>query len=117
MSSVNSMNEYCEIPKFSKERESLFLAKELSTDELKQRGFDNARIYIKKPCPFCDKAISLLEDHHIPYTIIDLTDDPELRQKIAKSQGDFPTVPMIFLNEKFVGGCDDLIAALKKAEL
>lgn len=112
-----SINEYCEIPRFSKDQENTFAASELSPDELKQRGFDNARVYIKKPCPFCDKAIALLKDHQIPYTLIDLTHNPELRAQVARTQNNFPTVPMIFLNETFVGGCDDLIAALKTAKL
>lgn len=110
-------NQYCDIPRFSKDQEQEFLSKDLSVEELKNRGFDKARVYIKKPCPFCEKAISLLEDHEISYTLIDLTDNPDLRQKISKSQDNFPTVPMIFMNECFVGGCDDLIAALKKGSL
>lgn len=112
-----SINEYCEIPRFSRDQESRLAASELSPEELKQRGFDNARIYIKKPCPFCDKAIDLLEDHQIPYTVIDLTHNPELRAQVARIQNNFPTVPMIFIGETFVGGCDDLIAALKTAKL
>ena len=109
------MSEYCDIPKYSRNTE--LASRNMSSEALQKRGFSNARIYIKHPCPFCDRAIALLDEHKISFTVIDLTNDPAKRAEISQSQGNFPTVPMIFMNDTFVGGCDDLIVALKKGQL
>ncbi|MCY4380849.1 MAG: glutathione S-transferase N-terminal domain-containing protein [Proteobacteria bacterium] len=112
------MPDYCEIPRFSKTNEDDFADfSQFSLEERAKRGFDKARIYIKIPCPFCDKAISLLEQFNIPFEVVDVTDNPDLRAKIAESQNDYPTVPMIFMQDKFIGGCDDLIHSLRTGHL
>ena len=67
-----------------------------------------ARVYSKPTCPHCSQAIDILCELQVNLEIFDVTDDPELRQKISESVGNFPTVPMIFLGDQFVGGCDDL---------
>ena len=71
-------------------------------------------IYTKAYCPFCTRAIALLEHKaaalpgmHIEE--ISINSDTALREKmIARSNGSY-TVPQIFINNVHVGGCDELV--------
>ena len=64
-------------------------------------------IYIKPTCPFCVRALQLLESKGIQSEIIDITNAPALRSEMIEKSGGH-TVPQIFINETLVGGCDDL---------
>jgi len=67
-----------------------------------------AKIYIKPTCPFCVRAVALLKEKNIDTEVFDVSNDPQLRAKVAESVGGYRTVPMIFLNGEFVGGCSEL---------
>lgn len=69
-----------------------------------------AKLYIKPTCPFCIRAVSLLQEKNIESEVIDVSKNPELRAEVSESVGGFRTVPMIFLDEKFIGGFSDLQA-------
>ena len=73
-------------------------------------------IYIKNYCPYCHKAVALLDSLNIKYNLFDVTDSPEqLKPAIAKSG--ITTVPQIFSNGKFIGGCDDIHALHREGKL
>jgi len=76
-----------------------------------------AKLYTKPTCPFCIRAKELLTERGIEYEDIDVSKDPELRAEVAESVGGFRTVPMIFLDEKFIGGFSDLQALDAKGSL
>jgi monothiol glutaredoxin len=40
-----------------------------------------------------------------PYSTVDVLADQEVRDAI-KSYSNWPTIPQVFINGKFVGGCD-----------
>ena len=64
-------------------------------------------IYTKDTCPYCHKALALLDSLKVEYKNIDVTHNPEkLQEAIAKSG--FTTVPQIFANGKCLGGYDDI---------
>ncbi len=65
-------------------------------------------IYTTSFCSYCQAAKRLLEQKGLNYREIDLTQDQELRQKISKENGGYRTVPMIFMEGKFVGGFTEL---------
>ncbi|MCY4443761.1 MAG: glutaredoxin [Proteobacteria bacterium] len=67
-----------------------------------------AEVFSKPTCPHCRNAIDLLKAQKVALNVVDVSDKPELRDKVSASVGHFPTVPMIFLAGQFVGGCDDL---------
>ncbi len=69
-----------------------------------------ALIYTKPICPFCIRAKEILTAHDIEFKDLDVSSDLELRQKISDSVGGYRTVPMIFLDEKFIGGYSELQA-------
>ena len=74
-------------------------------------------IYTKAWCPYCLAAKDLLEKKRIAFREIEITGNPDRRaEMIAKANGR-STVPQIFLDERHVGGCDDLYALDSRGEL
>lgn len=66
-------------------------------------------VYVKDYCPYCTKAKNLLRKKNVEFEEIDISDDDELQESVIKRSGQ-RTVPQIFINDKSVGGCDDLYA-------
>ena len=71
------------------------------------------RLYTTSSCPFCIAAKNLLNDRGLSFEEIDLSDDIELRLKIS-TQYNWRTVPMIIMDDNFVGGFDELNALDKE---
>ena len=77
------------------------------------------KIYTTSSCPFCIRAKRLLEARGIPFEEIDVGNDDALREEIIQRTGR-RTVPQIFIDERSVGGFEELAAldaAGKLAEL
>jgi glutaredoxin 3 len=74
------------------------------------------RIYTTPQCAFCRKAKELLQGCHIPFDEIDLSNDPGLRARLSAHTG-WKTVPMIFIRDEFVGGCQELIRLKESGRL
>ena len=64
-------------------------------------------IYSTRNCPFCVAAKALLESLSVKFDEIDLTNDIEKRLEIS-SKYNWRTVPVIIINDNFVGGFDEL---------
>ncbi|MEK0159543.1 glutaredoxin 3 [Pseudoalteromonas piscicida] len=74
-------------------------------------------IYTKDYCPFCHRAKALLDAKDVTYTEYDIGAQPELRDEmIEKANGGY-TVPQIFIAERHIGGCDDMMALEAQGEL
>ena len=66
-------------------------------------------IYTTPFCPYCHSAKALLKRKNVDFSEIDVSFDPQERQRmVTKAQGR-RTVPQIFIGETHVGGCDDLL--------
>lgn len=74
-------------------------------------------IYTWSTCPFCRKAKALLEQKSVKYTEYDITGDDEKRKKMIQRTGGPKSVPQIFINDRHIGGCDDLYNLEDKGEL
>ena len=77
------------------------------------------KIYTTSSCPFCIRAKRLLEARGIPFEDIDVGNDDALREEIMQRTGR-RTVPQIFIDERSIGGFEELAAldaAGKLAEL
>lgn len=74
-------------------------------------------IYTTDYCPYCKKAKSLLTQLGLDFQEIDITqnEDDAIDKLIVKTGRS--TVPQIFINDKFVGGCDDLFELHKTDKL
>lgn len=67
-------------------------------------------IYTTPVCPYCLSAKSLLGRKGASFTEIDVSRDDAQRKAMIKRAGGRMTVPQIFINGEYVGGCDDLYA-------
>jgi len=56
-------------------------------------------------CGFSAATVEVLNDLGVPYASRDVLQDPELRQGI-KEFSNWPTIPQVYIDGKFVGGCD-----------
>ena len=75
------------------------------------------RMYVKTGCPFCEKAREIiLKDLRCSLHLVDVTDQPDLREMIINNTGQ-STVPVIYIGEEFIGGCDDLVEMANSPEL
>ncbi|MBT8422869.1 MAG: glutaredoxin 3 [Gammaproteobacteria bacterium] len=73
----------------------------------------SVKLYGTSICGYCAAARRLLDSKGVAYEDIDVGRDPELRRHMEQLSGG-RTVPQIFINDKPVGGYDD-IAALEQA--
>jgi glutaredoxin 3 len=66
-------------------------------------------IYTKIYCPYCERALALLNARGADLTEIEAASRPELRAQMNARSGR-NTFPQIFIGDTHVGGCDDLLA-------
>ncbi len=64
-------------------------------------------IYTTPYCPFCVRAIQLLQHKGVEFKEIDVFQNQALRQEMERLSGRH-TVPQIFIDDVSIGGCDDL---------
>lgn len=74
-------------------------------------------IYSSDRCPYCVKAKVLLDKKNAQYEEINVTDDEQARKDLLAKANGMRTVPQIFIDDKHIGGCDDLYALDQKGEL
>lgn len=74
-------------------------------------------VYTLTTCPFCVRAIELLNNKGLSYKEIITDGNTELREESKKLSGGKTSVPQIFINGVSVGGCDELYAADANGEL
>ena len=72
-------------------------------------------IYSKKWCPYCRKAKAFLMSKGLTYIEYDI-DDKSKAEEMAR-RTDRKTVPQIFINDKHIGGYDDLMETERSGEL
>ena len=75
-------------------------------------------IYTRPFCGYCARAVALLQAKGVDFKEIEdaATDAVAKREMIAKSGGR-STFPQIFIGERHIGGCDDLMALDRQGEL
>ena len=73
-------------------------------------------IYTKPYCPYCVRALSLLEQKGVEVTEIEAAFDPEKRQEMMRRSGR-ATFPQIFVGDVHIGGCDDMYALDRDGKL
>lgn len=73
------------------------------------------KVYTKEGCPFCIMAINVFKNYEVEYEEISV-DDPVEQRKLISETG-HRTVPQIFINNEFLGGCDDLLELKNSGKL
>lgn len=56
-------------------------------------------------CGFSGLVVQVLKTYGVEFVGINVMEDPEMRQGI-KDYTDWPTIPQLYVNQEFVGGCD-----------
>jgi glutaredoxin 3 len=74
-------------------------------------------IYTKPFCPYCSRALSLLAAKGAEVTEIEAAFDPTLRKQMLERSNGKATYPQIFIGERHVGGCDELMALDRAGQL
>ncbi|EFN75709.1 glutaredoxin-related protein 5, mitochondrial [Harpegnathos saltator] len=67
-------------------------------------------------CGFSNAVVQILQMHGVTYDAHDVLKDENLRQGI-KDFSNWPTIPQVFINGDFVGGCDILLEMHRSGEL
>ncbi|DAA17298.1 glutaredoxin-related protein 5, mitochondrial [Bos indicus] len=68
-------------------------------------------------CGFSNAVVQILRLHGVrDYAAYNVLDDPQLRQGI-KDYSNWPTIPQVYLNGEFVGGCDILLQMHQNGDL
>lgn len=65
-------------------------------------------IYVRLSCPYCVRAMQLLQRKGVRYEEIDIDRQPERRAEMIQRAQGRRTVPQIFINDEGIGGCDEL---------
>ncbi len=73
-------------------------------------------IYSSQYCPFCFRAKSIFQQRSVSFEEINVDSDSALRQEMTQKSGR-RTVPQIWIGDRHVGGCDDLMDLQYSGEL
>ncbi|HEY3175938.1 MAG TPA: Grx4 family monothiol glutaredoxin [Candidatus Polarisedimenticolia bacterium] len=91
-------------------------------EEIRKEVADNkVVIYMKGTkemprCGFSAAAVGVLQEYGVPIKDINVLEDQE-KWAGVKQFSDWPTIPQIFIDGQFVGGCDILREMHAKGEL
>jgi len=67
-------------------------------------------------CGFSARVVQMINSYGVPYETVDVLADPEIRQGI-KEISNWPTIPQLYINGKFIGGCDICVEMDERGEL
>ncbi len=67
-------------------------------------------------CGFSDATIRIFESFDYPFETVDVLADPQIRAGV-KSYSNWPTIPQVFVDGKFIGGCDIIQEMHERGEL
>jgi glutaredoxin 3 len=73
-------------------------------------------IYTQPFCPYCARALKLLESKGVAFQEIDAPGGSPARAE-ARARSGKTSVPQIFIAGQLIGGCDDLVALDRKGGL
>ena len=95
-------------------------------DELKQRIENDIKnnkvfLYMKgspdfPQCGFSGQAVHILNQLGVEYQTANILDDEDLRAGI-KEYSDWPTIPQLYIDGEFVGGCDIMTEMFQNGDL
>ncbi len=65
-------------------------------------------VYTIEFCPFCARAKQLLRSKGVSFEEMDITNREEMWDELEK-KSNMKTVPQIFVNDKLIGGYQELV--------
>jgi monothiol glutaredoxin len=67
-------------------------------------------------CGFSAATVQMFDQLGAKYETIDVLSDPEVRDQV-KAFSNWPTIPQVYVDGKFVGGCDIIRELYESGEL
>ena len=67
-------------------------------------------------CGFSSTVIRVLNMYNINFKDINVLEDPNIRLELSK-YSNWPTIPQLFVNGVFIGGCDIVVELHNNGEL
>jgi monothiol glutaredoxin len=67
-------------------------------------------------CGFSARVVQILSHLNVPFATANVLEDMELREGV-KRFSNWPTIPQLYVNGEFVGGCDILTEMYQTGEL
>ncbi len=67
-------------------------------------------------CGFSAQVVGILKQMNVEFKDVNVLTDPDIRQGI-KAYANWPTIPQLYANGKFVGGCDIVSDLYESGEL
>lgn len=67
-------------------------------------------------CGFSSVVVQLLTHLEVPFTIVNVLTDPNIRDGIKKFSN-WPTIPQLYIKGEFIGGCDIVKEMYQNGEL
>ena len=77
----------------------------------------HVQIYTRRWCFYCAAARRFFKKLGVGFEEIKLDGRPELRREVSERAGGWPTVPMIFIGPRFIGGYADAAALHREGAL
>ncbi len=74
-------------------------------------------IYTAELCPYCHMAKELLRAKCVMFEEVNVTGKSAVRADMCAKAGGRSTVPQIFIGDRHVGGCDDLLCLDRAGKL
>ena len=68
----------------------------------------SVEIYTRDFCGYCTRAKALLQSKGVEFVEHRAGDDPDKRREMIQRSGGGSTYPQIFINDRHVGGSDDI---------
>jgi monothiol glutaredoxin len=67
-------------------------------------------------CGFSAATVEIFEQLGAPFETVDVLQDMEIREGL-KHYSNWPTIPQVYINGKFIGGCDIVRELYESGEL
>ena len=67
-------------------------------------------------CGFSNRTIAIFKELGRPFETVDILADPRIRQTLS-AHSNWPTIPQVFIDGQFIGGCDIVTEMHQKGEL
>jgi monothiol glutaredoxin len=67
-------------------------------------------------CGFSARTVAILQHVGTPFAAVNILPDPRIRQELS-TLSNWPTIPQLFIDGEFVGGCDIVTEMYESGEL
>ena len=67
-------------------------------------------------CGFSATVVNILNIYNIDYKVVNILEDPNIRLKLSE-YSNWPTIPQLFHDGEFIGGCDITVELHNSGEL